>query len=117
MSESTWRGGRRAVIASALITLVLVFAVAEVGLRLSSLENRAFALNKLMVPGLAGDYFPNQDGRVALQTDAGPHAYRFTTNSQGFRGPEFSLEKPEGSFLVRVRGAAGSPGRAWKVSP
>ena len=91
-------------LAAGLGTLVAVFVLAEIGLRLSPLEARAFALNELPVPGLIGDYFPNQRGTVEIGEDESPHLYDFTTNSQGYRGPEVTLDKPGGVFRVLALG-------------
>ncbi len=106
MSKSSWHKGPKAVAASAVLTLVVVFVVAEVGLRLSPLEARAFALNELSVPGLVGDYFPGQRGTVEIGGDDGeePHFYEFTTNDQGLRGPEVAWDKPEGTLRILAIG-------------
>ena len=106
MSSSSWRRGPKAIAASAFLTLVVVFVVAEVGLRLSPLESRAFALNELPLPGLIGDYFPGQRGTVEIGGDEGeePHRYDFTTNAQGFRGPLVDWEKPEGTYRILAIG-------------
>ncbi len=92
--------------AAATITLVVVFAAAEIGLRLSPLEARAFALNELTVPSLIGDSYPNQSGTVEIGGDDGepPHYYDFTTNAQGFRGPVVDWDKPDGSFRILAIG-------------
>ena len=104
MADSSWRRGPKAVGASALLTLFVVFVVAEIGLRQSALEPRAFALNELSVPGLIGDYFPNQRGTVEIGEDDDPHYYDFTTNSQGFRGPLVDRIRPEEAFRILAIG-------------
>lgn len=106
MPDSSWRRGPKAIAASAAITLLVVFVVAEIGLRLSPLEGRAFALNELPLPGLIGDYFPGQRGTVEIGGDDGeqPHRYDFTTNAQGFRGPLVSWDKPEGTYRILAIG-------------
>ena len=106
MSETSWRKGPKAVAIAAALTLVVVFTVAEVGLRLSPLEARAFALNELPLPHLIGDYFPGQRGTVEIGGDDGeePHYYDFTTNSQGYRGPLVPWEKPEGTYRILAIG-------------
>lgn len=106
MPDSSWRRGPKAIVASAALTLVMVFVVAEIGLRLSPLEPRAFALNELAVPDLIGDYFPDQRGTVEIGGDDGqdPHRYEFTTNAQGFRGPLVGWDKPEGTYRILAIG-------------
>lgn len=106
MTKGAWSRGPRAVAASAALTLVGLFVLAEVGLRLSPLEHRAFALNELPVEGLIGDYGPDQRGEVEIGGDEGfaPHFYRFTTNSEGFRGPVVDWDKPDGTFRILAIG-------------
>ena len=104
MAERSWKRGGRAVVLSGGLTLLLLFVAAEVGLRLSPWEASAFALNELPVPGLVGDYFPDQRGTVALGGPDRPWLYSFTTNSQGFRGPEIQVAKPPGLFRILAVG-------------
>lgn len=106
MSDGGWKRGPKAVAAAAAITLIVVFVVAEGGLRLSPLEARAFALNELTVPSLIGDSYPNQSGTVEIGGDDGEpsQVYDFTTNAQGFRGPVVEWAKPEGTFRILAIG-------------
>jgi len=104
VTARTWKRGWRPVVVSAVATVVVVFAVAEIGLRLSSWERTAFALNELPVPGLFGDYTPNQRGQVELGDPADPWVYSFTTNPQGFRGPTIERPKPAGVFRILAVG-------------
>jgi hypothetical protein len=106
MKEPSWRRGPKAVAVAAVLTLIVVFAVAEIGLRLSPLEGRAFALNELPLPNLIGDYFPGQRGTVEIGGDDGepPHRYDFSTNAQGFRGPLVDWQKPDGVFRILAIG-------------
>ena len=104
VAERSWTRGWRAVLISAGLTVGALFAVAEVGLRLSPWEDSAFALNELPVPGLIGDYFPGQRGSIVLGEPQQPWVYSFTTNRQGFRGPEIEAEKPDGLFRILAVG-------------
>ncbi len=106
MAERGWKRGPKAVAASAGLTLLAVFVLVEVGVRLSPLEHRAFSLNELPVEGLIGDYAPNQRGKVEIGGDDGfdPHFYRFTTNAQGFRGPVVEWARPAGTFRILAIG-------------
>ncbi len=106
MTDGGWKRGPKAVAAAAALTLVVVFAAAEIGLRMSSLEKRAFQLNELSIASLIGDSFPNQRGTVEVGGDDGhaPIEYDFTTNREGFRGPVVDWEKPAGTFRLLAIG-------------
>jgi hypothetical protein len=106
VGEGSWRKGPKAVAAAALLTLIGLFLLAEIGLRVSPLEHVAFQLNELPVPGLIGDYFPGQRGTVEIGGDdeEEPVRYRFTTNRQGFRGPQVDWDKPAGVFRILAIG-------------
>jgi hypothetical protein len=101
---AVWKRGWRAILVSATGTLLALFALAEIGLRLSPWEGQAFAINELPVPGLIGDYGPDQRGEMVIGDEARPWPYRFTTNSQGFRGPEIDPAKPDGLFRILAVG-------------
>ena len=100
----SWRSGPRAAVVSGLATLVLVLALGECVISRAPWAPEAFSRNELPVPGLLGDYFPNQDGQLVLPDAVPPHSYRFTTNAEGYRGPLVAEQKPEGSFRVLALG-------------
>lgn len=104
VAERTWTRGWRAVAISGTATLLLLFALGEVGLRLSSWEGQAFAINELPVPGLIGDYSPNQRGTMVIGDAERPWPYDFTTNAEGFRGPLITRDKPQGVFRILAVG-------------
>ena len=101
---ASWRSGPRAAVVSGLATLVLVLALGECVISRAPWAPEAFSRNELPVPGLLGDYFPNQDGQLVLPDAVPPHSYRFTTNAEGYRGPLVAEQKPEGSFRVLALG-------------
>jgi hypothetical protein len=106
MGDGGWKRGPKAVAAAAAITLLVVFGGAEIGLRQSPLEARAFALNELSIPSLIGDSYPGQHGTVEIGGDDGeaPRTYDFTTNAEGFRGPLVDWDKPAGTFRILAIG-------------
>jgi lysophospholipase L1-like esterase len=82
-----------------LASVVLTFGVAEVALRLS----HRIPTNSLRSPDLRtleaqpGLFQPDQDFIDRLNPAL---PYRVRTNSAGFRGPEFAIEKPAGCLRI-----------------
>ena len=82
----------------ALLCVSLLFAtvLAEVVLRVSGLgtaNDGVFSVTELEFEQIPGIWGPGQD-RLVLKNHELP--FRVRTNRLGYRGPDFTLEKPEG---------------------
>ena len=95
-----------------LLPLVLLFVTAELGLR--SLARHSDYVPKPRLPVLADHYFLGQ-ALIPASTYESDRA-RVTVNSLGFRGPEFSPQKPEGTYRIFALGGSTTFGHFPSVS-
>lgn len=90
---SPGRGARWATLA---ISILLSLALAEAAVRIIA-PHRVYTPHAVEDPTLV---YRNEPGVVGRQTSPGEFDYRFSTNSRGFRGREFALQKAPGTQRI-----------------